>query len=266
MKTIYIWLIALMALPACTNVLDETADKHTDEAIFHNAQMKMDDHNFDEAITLFESLDASFLARRDVAIIYASAYSGRCGLDFLSILDSIDDFDGNNSLFLPMMQLYPNATDQKIADCVKAEEVLKAIGDETVRTGNENILMGLSSLAKVGTVLSRFADTDNDGVVDPGFDHCSLLQFPDDAVKEVGTGIALAVTSISNAGTTISDGALTSVNNICGLNPVLDIFCTSTDKDDYSNPLAVSALRAVLGSTDQGIGACPGDFTACICP
>jgi hypothetical protein len=163
------------------------------------------------------------------------------------------------------MGIFPSGTDTKIGDCVFAESTLNTLGDQTQRTDEENILMGLSSITKVGTVLSRYADADNDGVADATFDHCDLTDFPDDAVREIGTGIAQAILSISAVDSSISSDALTDITAICGLNVNLNVFCTTTDKNAYS-ALEVDFLRAILGSTDQGIGACAGSFALCVCP
>ena len=88
---------------------------------------------------------------------------------------------------------------------------------------------------------------------------------PDDAIREIGTGLAFAIQSVASAGEGIGGGALTNITNFCGLDPLLADFCTNTDKTAFS-VLQVSALRAVIGSSEQGLGSCAGDFTSCICP
>jgi hypothetical protein len=256
--------VFFLLLMSC-NYFEDTAKKDTKEAIFYDAQRKIDKHDYDAAITLFESLDSEFRAQRDVSVIYASAYSGRCGLDFVDLVQNLTAMGSADSVFLSLMQTFPGGTDAKIADCVKAQDILNGIGDSTVRNPSENVLMGFSSFAKVGTVLSRFADTDADGALDAGFDHCDLTLLPDDAVREVGTGIAVALLSIASAGDGIGGSGLTNVTNFCALDPTLNNFCTTTDKTAFS-VLEVAALRAIIGSTVQGIGACAGDFTSCICP
>lgn len=263
---IFPFLILALCLTACSNVLDETGKKDSKKAIFYDAQTKINKQQYSEAIELLESLGDEFLAQRDVAVIYASAYSGRCGLNFINLVETLKDFTSDtSSIFAPLVDAFPTGTDLKIADCVKSEQILTAIGDATVRSPDENVLVGLSSFAKIGTILSRFSDTDVDGDIDPGFDHCDTTQLPDDAVREVGVGVALAITSISNAGDGISADALISVTNFCQLNPLLNVFCETTDKTAFG-ALEVAALRAIIGSTDQGIGACPGDFSQCLCP
>ncbi len=262
-------LIILLFLSAgCSeNILDDIAKPNTPEAVYYQAKLSMNDQDYNTAIQLLDSLGATFLAKREVALVYASAYSGRCGLNFVNLLTQLGSVSTSPSIFLFFMRNFPNGTDPKIADCVFSETTLNTFGDYTLRSSDENILMGLSSLTKVGTVLSRYADTNNDGVADAGFDHCDTTDFPDDAVREVGTGIANAILSISAVSSAISSGTLTEITTLCGYAPQLNAFCTNTNKSSYT-AMEVSALRSIIGSTDEGISAptCPGSFITCPCP
>lgn len=261
-------LLLLFLCAGCSeNILDDIAKTKTPDAIYYQAKLSMNEGDYNSAIQLLQSLDPAFLAQRDVALVYASAYSGRCGLNFVNLLTQLESVATSPTIFLFFMGIFSEGTDAKITDCVFAETTLNTFGDYTVRSTDENILMGLSSLTKVGTILSRYADTDFDGVADAGFDHCDITDFPDDAVREIGTGIANAILSISAVSGSISSDTLTEITTVCGLAPQLNAFCTNTDKSAYS-ALEVSVLRSILGSTDEGIGAptCPGSFATCPCP
>ncbi len=249
------------------NILEDIAKTNTPAAVYYEAKLSMNDGDYETAIQLLQSLDPAFLAQREVALVYASAHSGRCGLNFVNLLTQLESVSTSPTIFLFFMGIFPEGTDAKITDCVFSESTLNTFGDYTVRTTDENILMGLSSLTKVGTILSRYADADVDGVADAGFDHCDPADFPDDAVREIGTGIANAILSISAVSSAISSDTLTEITTICGLTPQLNTYCTNTDKSTYS-ALEVSVLRSILGSADQGIGAptCPGSFITCPCP
>lgn len=265
MKAMKALILLFVMLTGCRNMLQETAKKDTPEAVFYQAKMEMNDRDYESAINLMQTLAPSFLAQRHVALVYASAFSGRCGLDFVNFVTDLENVGSASSMFSFLMQQFPDATDAKIADCVFSESVLNNIGNQTQRNSDENILMGLSSLTKVGTVLSRYADTDGNGSVDGTFDHCDTTDFPDTAIREVGTGIAQAILSVSAVGSDITADTLTEITDLCALDPNLNVFCTTTDPNAYSNN-EIAVLRAILGSTNQGVGACPGNFTACICP
>jgi hypothetical protein len=261
-------LILLFLLLGCSkNILEETAKPNTPEAVYYEAKLAMNDQDYDTAIILLQSLGPTYLSRRDVALVYASAFSGRCGLNFVNLITQLDTVGTAANLFLFLMDIFPNSTDSKIGDCQFAEATLNTFGAYTARTADENILMGLSSITKVGTILNRYADTDNNGAADAGFNHCDLTDFPDDAVREIGTGIANAILSISQVSSSISSDTLTEITSLCALNVNLNSFCTTTDKSTYT-ALEVSFLRSLVASTSDGIGAatCPGSFITCICP
>ncbi len=261
----YLQIFLIFFVMGCDNILEETAKKDTREAVYYQAKKAMDSKDYDTAITLMLSLGPTFLAQRDVAAVYASAYSGRCGLDFVQLVSDLENVGASPSVLLYLMGIFPNGTDAKITDCVLAEGILKSFGNESARTDDENVLMGLSSLTKVGIVLNRYADSDNDGVADAGFDHCDATDLPDDAVGEIGTGIGLSLLSISAVASDLSSDTFTAITDLCALDPSLNAFCTTTDKNNFTAN-EIKALRAVIGSTDFGIASCAGAFITCLCP
>lgn len=265
MKKIFFLMMSFSFLISCKNVLQSTANKGTPEAVYYQAKMRLNDRDYTGAIRLLESLGTSFLSRRDVALIYASAHSGRCGLEFVSFVESLSSI-GSDSLFPFLMESFVNGTDEKIADCLLSESILAGLGDYTQRLSDENILMGFSSLTKVGTILSRYFDLDGDGIADAGVDHCDETDFPEAQVREIGTGMANAILSISTVASDISSDALSDITSYCDMNVNLNVFCTNTDPASYSAN-EVRALRQLMGSSDLGVGTC-GNFTdlACVCP
>lgn len=265
MKKTCFLLLTLFVCSSCKNVLEEVAKKDTKQAVYYEAKLALNNRDYTGAINLLQSLGPDFLAQRDVSLVYASAYSGRCGLEFVNLVDSISNI-GSSNLFLFLMQSFLGGTDQKITDCLASEAIMQSIGDQTVRVADENLLLGFSSLTKVGTVLSRYADQDADGTADAAFNHCSTTDFPDSAVREVGTGIANAIMSISAVATNISADALADIQSYCALDPSLNNLCTNTDPNAYSAN-EVRVLRQLLGSSDMGIGACTNFMDmACFCP
>ncbi len=266
MKITFTLLLTLFVCVSCkTNMFEEVAKKDTDEAIYYEAKLALNDRNYSQAITLIQSLTAEFRAQREVSMTFASAHSGRCGMEFVTLVESLTNFNGDN-IFSFLMSSFLAGTDARITDCQASETILNAVGDFTVRTADENILMGFSSLTKVGTILSRYADADGDGVTDAAFDHCSTSDLPDAAVREVGTGMANSIMSISAVASDISSGTLDDITAYCSMHPQLNDFCTNTDPNAYS-ALQIAALRQLIGSTDMGIGACPNFADlACVCP
>lgn len=267
----YLQSLTLLLLVSCSqNIFDEIADKDSPAAIYFQAKREINARNYGVAIALLESLDPSYLQDRTRIPIYASAYAGRCGLEFLTLLDNVKT-GGSRSVLTTLMTGFPDAQAANVADCMRAESILESIGDQDVRTGDENLFMAFVSLAKIGTILSSLADSDADGEADSTFNQCNVTDLPDAMVRELGSSIAVTLLSLAGVGTSYIDDATANINDLCGLDPNLAIFCTATDPTVFSAP-QVQALRYAIGSRDFGINSCGGNnFVACavanpVCP
>ncbi len=261
------FLFCIVNLMACTgNLFDEIADKDTDEAIYFQAKQEINSRNYTLAITLLESLDPTFLSDRERTPIYASAYSGRCGLEFLTLLENLQDDSSSGTILSTLMVAFPGAALTGAGgheDCTTSMGILNGIGNQSVRDGDENLLMAFTALSRIGAILSAFADNDNDGAADAGFDQCDTALLPEDRVREIGASLATAILSLGAIGTSYIDGALSDFNTICALDANLAAICNTTDPDSFSDD-EVRYLRYAIGSNDYGIDSCGGnDFVAC---
>lgn len=258
------FLFLVLPLVSCSeNIFDEIADKDTSEAVYFQAKLELNERDYVTAITLFESLDPTFLAVRERTGVYASAYSGRCGLEFLTLLNTLQN-PGANSVLSLLMAGFPGATLlENQSDCGQAETILNTIGDQDARNGDENLLMAFTSLSKIGVTLSHYADDNEDQVVDGGFDQCDLVAFPAADVAIIGAALANSLLSLTAIGTGYVDDATTDVTALCGLHPDLAVFCTQTDPSLFT-PDQIKALRYIIGSSDYGLNSCGGrDFPTC---
>ena len=265
------FLFPLLLVSCSTNFFDEIADKDTPEAVYFQAKQEINSRNYTAAITLLETLDPAYLAVRERNAVYASAYSGRCGLEFLTLLTNLQN-GGASTIFSLLMSGFPGATlTENAADCNQSQSILTTVGDEDARNGDENLLMAFTSLSEIGTILSALADTDDDGVADATFDQCDAGDLPEAQVRQVGASIATAILSLAAIGTGYIDDATSDVTALCALDPNLAVFCTSTDPAVFTAP-QVQALRYAIGSSDVGINSCGGNnFTNCaianpVCP
>lgn len=267
MKRLLILAFLLLNFGCSENLFDEIADKDTDEALYFQAKQEINARNYSAAITLLESLTVSFRTSRERLPVYASAYSGRCGLEFLTLLNSLQN-TGTSTVLGILMGAFPGAAKTGASgheDCTQATGILETIGNESERLGDENLLMAFTALSKIGTILSAFADTNNDGVADGTFDQCvdDTDNLPEARVRDIGASFATAILSLGAIGTSYIDGALTDVNAICAADPQLAVFCTSTDPTSFT-AAQVQALRYAIGSNDFGIDSCGGNnFTNC---
>jgi hypothetical protein len=261
----------LVTSSCAKNLFDELADKKDPKAVVFEAKKALNKRRYAEAIQILEELDPAYLAKRDVAFILASAYVGRCGLNFIRFLGNLQN-DAGSGFFGMLMGAFPQAVVDDIDFCVTAEQIIQNVVDDPVdRTLDENFLMLFVSFAKIGVALNAVADTDDDGSVDVGFNHCSAASISNNNVAEVGTGFANALISLTYVGSLLG-GDLSSLTQACddlvAINPQLAVICTLTDKTQYTQNMLL-ALRAVIGSQSFGIGSCTnnqGEIQDCICP
>lgn len=255
---------------ACNkNVFLESAKTDTDAALLFEAKKQMNSSSWAAAITLIGKMSTDARASRETKTTLASAYAGKCGLNLIRLADQIANA-GTTHVFSILLTAFRGATVTSIADCSQAETLLISISSTASgRTADENILLAFIDFAKIGSVLATYADTNVDGTADPGFDSCNTAQLPDAMLREVGTGLTLAVASLSASGGSIGAGLATSVNAACaqlaGVSPAYD-FCTVTTTAGFSVN-QVKAIGGLVKTTDNpGIGTCPGNLQSCVCP
>lgn len=260
-------------LTACSvNILQEFSIVESDDVLFFDAQKLVTDGQYAAALTKFSSMSSDYQALRTVRVWRASAYLGLCtSKDFLDFLSSIPTITGSN-LFFGMMVAFQGGNATKQTNCQSAETELRSISSSAAaRTADENLLMVFLGFAKIGTILSRYADASPaDGVVDAGFLACASGSIPDSGVTQVGTAINLILDSLTNIGSsTVASGALTGVSTACGLMPAGYRFCASpyqvltTDFDANE----IKGIRTLLNeSTAIGLSSCTGDVSTCQCP
>ena len=272
MKILLCFIFLFVSSSCSVNYFDEIAKKDTSEAIFFQAKLALNDRDYDSAVTLFESLPASFITENNYEVLKASAYAGRCGLELLQLLEDIQDAPAAGVLGT-LMGSFPGADATSFADCISGQTELLAIGDETVRNNDENLFMVFLSFAKIGTILSALADPDDDGTPIANV-QCNGGILTNAEIDEVGSGIANILLSLAAIGGNFAGSSLDDINALCSasLGPPLDqvqTFCNSTGP--YTGPQR-TALRWLIGSSDYGINSCSGnDFANCalanpVCP
>ena len=165
-----------------------------------------------------------------------------------------------------------NATATHVTDCVTATSLLQLGGDAASRTADENFLMVINNLQTLGVVANLFADTDNDGTLDPAYRTCTDIDntnadYIAEAMWELDASSgSTGIPELAAFGTLI-DGFCTALQ---GANAATN-FCNSADPDSFTTDHyrgAKAAFRedAVNFGLDV-VGDCAGNpITACICP
>ena len=259
---------AAASLTGCPNAFQESAKKDTSEAVYFAAQRDLDLGDYDSAITKLNSLNATFKTKRDVVATIASAYAGRCGLNFLTLVETMSNNTGSRLLPILLTQ-FSGSTASNIADCAAAEVWLRTLAPTNnfaSLTTDENIMLAILSLAKVGAAIATYADLNADGSVDGGFNACNTANLPDATAREIGTGITLSIAAFAASGSAIAGAALGSVTDQCSSLPPGYDFCSIYTPADFTAD-QMKAVNGLIGSQDLiGLGSCADTLANCVCP
>ena len=259
----------------CFNILETFADKTTNEELYEEALKLINEGDFDGALVKIALMTGEFPARREVVSLKASAHAGNCGLNFFNIVDALKDM-GTTRLFPLLLAHFAGGTASRIDSCIQAEDLIESIGDINARTSNENMFLVLISFAKIGSILSLYADSDQDGVVTPGYDSCAVGtpgvraagDLTDQDARQLGTGLALAMINITAVASSVDLGnaSLAALTEACDDLPPSYDFCGMTDPDDFDPSDTLKGVRTfVRENAVVGLGSCAGDATACAC-
>lgn len=244
-----------LALGGCKNALLEAADTETPEAILFEVNKLLNRRLYNLAIEKIETLDPADLAKRDVVVLRASAYAGRCGLDFTDFVDHLQEKASTTTILQLVLSIMKGATSYD--DCLYAEDLIEGVGaTAAARTDDENLLLALVSLSKIGAILAVTADADNDGLVDAGFDACTGL----DATQagQIGTGISLAYMSLNGVDSDTIGTSFDDMDSVCSTSGL----CTQTDPTAYTS-LEIAAIKTAVHDDDGKIGLATQPSTVC---
>ena len=259
------------------NLLKNLSSTDSDAAIYEDARKKVDQRDWDSAITMMTvDLSATYQARSDVKETLAGAYAGKCGLDFINLVNSLSNSSSVSQLYIFFM----NAMKNKIvvpAACDSAQAIIESFGNSTVRTPDQNLFLTIIGMAKAGAWIRIKADQDNGGLgtgtMDAGFNPCDSTAFPDQNVIQATVGLGLVLNNVTTIASRLAGSTLNDINtfkaNCVAAMHAIDPTVTTCDLTDVAFVTSKKALfRSLMneGST-IGFGGCTTDtpFTACPC-
>lgn len=265
-------LIAVLMTPwilgasGCPNAYEEFADQTSDEALFFKAQTEIDIPDYNRALATLTKASPKGLSTRRGRLVRASAYAGRCGLDLLDLATRISNI-GTATLYSVLLPAFRSVATASTApaDCLLAEQDIVAIPASAAKS-DDYVFLTFNSFAKIGTLLAKVADTDDDGLIDPSFDPCTTMTDAD--VRQIGTGLTLAILGITNSGITLNTGS--AFTDLCARLAVLSgtsSICTKTAAASFS-AAELLALRSMMKGNEIGFNTCggsTGSSSSCSC-
>lgn len=266
---------------ACTNIFSNFSNEQRDEAILVDVQTALDGKDYSTALTDLALLPTSYQTRRDVLAMYASAYAGRAGLDFVTLANNVKNI-GTTNIFLFIMQNFDSGTTVKMADMLAAQNKMLSISTTMSSLTNDELLeLAVIAIGNMGTIMSKYADPGATGSPTIA-STCSafpawatpLPSAPSDAVEQFGVSLNYVIAALSQLTTNgVTFGiSVSNVSTLCATlaaTPALASysFCGVYDASTFTQ----NQYKGILSLMNEksagiGLGTCNGDIIACACP
>lgn len=256
-------LVLCLPLLSCSNLFSDLSDRDSNKAKLYDAKRALDRSEWSVAIEKLSSLSSTYLLRRDVRALLASAYAGRCGMDFLNLVDAISNStDSDGTLFKTLLATMDDATDASILDCGLAETTLNSIGTADERTVDENLLMAFVQFGKIGAILNFLADTDGNNQFsstgDSAFDPCQNTSLPEAdtasskaSANQLVASLAILIEALEATSSTIAEEDLGDLQAICDQAGTVNDICSATDASAVTTDQR-RTIRAIIRGNEVG--------------
>lgn len=218
------------------NLFEEFSQtKDSTEAIMEDARLAIDNSDYDAALTILGRLSSSVRNDKEVVLLYASVYSGKCGISFFQIADAISNA-GSGSLLVLATSAVNNltATDVSFCDLAKTEleRLDPAVALADSRISLSSFILGFARLGLVADSVPNNMPNATPAFTDPS-DLCDPGAVSDTNVKKLVTSLTMVLQNISAFGASNIPGLdlnaiLTDINANCPPGQT----CLSVDEDD----------------------------------
>lgn len=251
------------------NAFSQMSVKNSDEALFKDAEILIDQGEYDAAITKILETSATFQANTKTKRTLAGAYAAKCGLRAIEFFNGLG---GSGSMFTLYMKGFQTIADADIdpASCDTAQQVMESIGNVAQRSQDQNFFMALLGMAKIGSQLRLTQDiAPTDGTVDSTANACKIATVTDAQVARVVEGFGLVLENITAFSAAVggSGSALSAITNLqaaCGVTCSI----TSLPASNPSYAATVLAMRKIIDNQTYGLGTCADNTfaTCCLAP
>lgn len=257
------------------NILETFSKTDTNQSLFEDAQTAINSADYNRALSKIASMSGNFPNTAPVLELKASAFAGLCGFNFLNFVTALQGIGAQN-LFKFLLATFDAGMSANINNCVSAQNAIQSIGPVGLRSTDENFFLAMLAFAKVGNILSFYADPTHVGTAVAGYDSCAVgalrtagSGMTDSDARELGVGLSIAAVNLASVSgkVTLASGILTAINGVCGALPASSNFCAVTDPAALTVNEVKGVRSLVKESTVIGLGAnCVGDVTVCNCP
>ena len=245
-------IIFLFILSNCSNAFKDLASSDKDTELLIQAKANINSFSYASAINILTvQVSAGSQAKIEYRETLASAYAGKCGLNFASFVSSLSTSTSGSAFSLVMKPFV--GLDVDPASCLLALNTMQLIGDTPTRNINQNAFTSAVGMSLMGTQTRVSADVNpmnGDGVIDQNL--CTLT---DAVVDNIILGFGFMSKNFSALSTAqVGTTAQTSINDsIAKCIVVAGTTCQITNAADITPPVR-NTMRDLLNTVEYGVG------------
>lgn len=257
------------------NLYNEMSNKDSDDALIFDAKTAVNGQHYDEAINILtQRVSANGQIRTQAREILASAYAGKCGLNFVNYVDALANATSGSAFQLAAAPFVGISVDASY--CLMSLHTMDLLGTYATRTVDQNAFSAVVGMVLMGT--STRTSTDNiptlgDGIQDAPNISCTTT---DTQVDQIILGYGYMATNFAALTTaqigSSSGAAFDDSINVCenAIQTVLgpSATCKITDQSQITTALR-DTMRDLLNTTQYGVGTADGSNPSLIpaaCP
>ena len=246
-KVLFIFFIS-----SCSNVLKDIASSDEDTELLIEAKANINVLNYQAAIDILTlRISAGAKLKTEFRESLASAYAGKCGLNFASFVNSLSTATSGSAFRLMMTPFVALAVDP--ASCLLAANTMELIGPTTSRSANQNAFVSVVGMSLLGSQTRFSADStpvNGDGTIDQNV--CALS---DAVIDNVILGFGFMAKNFSALSTAqLGSSSQTSIND--GINQctaVAGSTCQITNPADIT-PAVRNTIKDLMNTSEYGVG------------
>lgn len=253
MSKLILILFSFVLFSCSGNILSDVASKSNDEDYLYQAQQKINDLDFDGAVTMIttkmsSSGQASIASREALA----SAYGGKCGLIFMNYVTALAAATAGSAMVILKTPFVGKIVDP--SSCRLALTTMDKIGTFSTRTLNQNFFTAILGMVLMGSALRAYVDATPANVGDGTNDVNICTGVTNAQMDDIIIGFGYMSQNISAVSASAigsgSLGALTGATSTC---QAAGINCQITDPALITVPIR-DFFRDLTNTQQYGIG------------
>lgn len=247
-----LYILTIIFFTNCGNVFKDMASTDKDENLLIVAKTYINELNYQSAINVLTlEVSASAQVRTEFREALASAYAGKCGLNFATFVNGLSTATSGSAFRLVMTPFVGLIVDPP--SCLLSLNTIELIGSSATRTINQNAFAAVVGMSLMGSQTRLSADVlpiNGDGTVDQ-----NLCAITNTDIDNIILGFGFMSKNFSALSTAqLGSSSQTSINNsITQCTAVAGSTCAIINPAEITNPIR-DTMRDLLNTTEYGLG------------